>query len=253
MKRDLLVFGVIMFLIGTPLYFFIQKAQEAASQSACVGRMCGIQMALRHYETIHGHFPPAFIPGPDGTPWHSWRVLILPYLGEESLYELYRFDEPWNGPNNRLIADKITMEIYQCHSGREHGRTCNTNFVAVVGRETIFPGSNTTMSAAIKDGIDNTALIVEIGNSDIHWMEPRDLYFGSLQLEPDPKKATSTAISSYHPAGPGVIFAGKIGPYRLRRPLSDSALQSLFTIAGGEPNSRDQLVHFDDDGRYLSE
>ena len=31
---------------------------------------------------------------------HSWRVLILPYLDRPDLYAEYRFDEPWDGPNN---------------------------------------------------------------------------------------------------------------------------------------------------------
>ncbi len=187
------------------------------------------------------HCPPAYIAGPDGTPWHSWRVLILPFIGEESVYEQYRFDELWNGPNNRLLADKITVEYFQCPSGPDFGRTLNANFVAVVGSETIFPGSNTTMLTDMKDGKENTALLVKIGNSDIHWMEPRDLYFKSLEFEPDPKKASSANISSHHPAGPGVIFADKITPYRLRKPLSDSALRSLFTIDGGESFSREDL------------
>ena len=72
----------------------VRTAREAARESACQGTMSQLQGALINYEWTHGHFPPAFISGPDGTPWHSWRVLLLPFLGEEVVYVQYRFDEP---------------------------------------------------------------------------------------------------------------------------------------------------------------
>ena len=46
---------------------------------------------------------------------HSWRVLLLPYLDQLELYNAYRFDEPWDGPNNRLLADR--MPRHYCFSG----------------------------------------------------------------------------------------------------------------------------------------
>ena len=70
-KRHHLIAITILFLIGTPIYFAIQEAREAASASSCLGNMCHIQKALLLYEAHNGHYPPAFIPGPDGTPWHS--------------------------------------------------------------------------------------------------------------------------------------------------------------------------------------
>ena len=34
---------------------------------------------------------------------HSWRVLILPYFCMGDIYNQYNFNEPWNGPKNRLL------------------------------------------------------------------------------------------------------------------------------------------------------
>ena len=38
---------------------------------------------------------------------YSWRVAILPYLEHNPLYRQYNFDEPWDGPNNRKLIDKM--------------------------------------------------------------------------------------------------------------------------------------------------
>ena len=37
----------------------------------------------------------------------SWRVFLLPYLGEEALYKQFRLNEPWDSPHNRTLVDKM--------------------------------------------------------------------------------------------------------------------------------------------------
>lgn len=63
-------------------------------------------MAVVNYESQYGSLPPAYVLGPDGRPWHSWRVLILEFFNSD-LYEEYRFSEPWDGPNNRKLAERM--------------------------------------------------------------------------------------------------------------------------------------------------
>ena len=36
------------------------------------------------YHRAYGNFPPAYSKSPDGKPLLSWRVLILPYLGQKA-------------------------------------------------------------------------------------------------------------------------------------------------------------------------
>jgi hypothetical protein len=228
------------------------NAREAAKESSCRGRMAQLHVALASYAFEHGHLPPAYITGPDGKPWHSWRVLMLPYFEMQELYNQYRFDEPWNGPNNRKLADKIHSPIFQCPGGPDHERTTNTNYVVVVGEGTAFPSDTGRQLADFHDGVENTILLLEIANSDIHWMEPRDLHIDSLTI--GPAIAKSPSVSSRHPRGPAVLFADKIGAFRLRQPFRLETLRALLTVAGGEPISRQQLIAHDPNyGPFLSE
>lgn len=66
-----------------------------------------IGLALHNFHSAHRSFPPATIMGPDRKPWHSWRVFLLPYLGQKELYNRYKFDEPWNGPNNKMLIAEM--------------------------------------------------------------------------------------------------------------------------------------------------
>ncbi len=34
-------------------------------------------------------------------------MAILPYIEQKELYKAYNFDEPWDGPNNRKLIDKM--------------------------------------------------------------------------------------------------------------------------------------------------
>src|SRR6185437_7251534 len=36
-------------------------------------------------------------------PLLSWRVAILPYLGEDVLFKRFRLDEPWDSPHNKAL------------------------------------------------------------------------------------------------------------------------------------------------------
>ena len=55
-----------------------------------------IGLAFHNYADAYRSFPPAVIYGPDGKPWHSWRVLLLPFLEQQPLYEQYDFSQPWD-------------------------------------------------------------------------------------------------------------------------------------------------------------
>jgi len=152
----------------------VQDAREAARRSQCAGHLSQIALALHNYQSVFGCWPPAYVADENGKPMHSWRVLILPFLGEQTLYNRYDFREPWDGPHNRRLIGAMPS-LYVCPSHAENGTTDRTCYVAVVGPGTAFPGSGTTSSADIRDGPSHTVMVVEAVDADIPWTEPRDL------------------------------------------------------------------------------
>ncbi len=215
----------ILFLVCAKV---VRDIQEAFCRANCIGvRVTLIGTALADYQRQNGKFPPAYLAGMDGKPAHSWRVLLLPYLGYDDLYSRYKFDEPWDGPNNRLLADEMPIE-YRCPSVRNPGPY--TNYVAVVGPETLWPGER----AVSLKGIENawaTIHFVEIADSDIHWMEPRDLTLAEAAAGVNINR--HRGISSNHPGGASCwMLVG--GRYFLRDGTSTEVLRALLTIGGEE-------------------
>ena len=41
----------------------------------------------------------------------SWRVLLLPYLEEKTLYEQFHLDEPWDSPNNKKLIERMPTAL----------------------------------------------------------------------------------------------------------------------------------------------
>ncbi len=184
-------------------------------------------MAVANYHDANGHYPPAYVVGPDGRPWHSWRVLVLPYIEESKLHAEYDFAEPWDGPNNRQLAGRMPR-IYAFHGTERLGNSV-TNYVAVVGDGTAWPGSETVAMADVTDATSATILIAENLGARIGWMEPRDLTLTDMDL----RLNTPGGIGSKYDAPAVAMLDGSV--QRLGLTIRPDTLRALLTIRGGEP------------------
>ncbi|TVQ04507.1 MAG: DUF1559 domain-containing protein [Planctomycetaceae bacterium] len=222
------------------LGFLVREARRAAQTMASYSPLAQVAMALHNYHDTHGQFPPAYLVNESGKPIHSWRVLILPFVEEHRLYESYDFSEPWDGPNNSKLADRMPR-TFRSHS--EPPSTTHTNVVLITGPGTAFPGTVSTRLSDITDGTQNTILVSETADSTIPWLAPRDIEviddIVPLGHTGDPDRPGISAVHWRHPL---VVFADRISGYRVSNQIPPEALRALTTIAGGEPISRDELI-----------
>lgn len=154
---------------------------------ACRHHLHAIGFAIARYAEAHGRYPPAYVADENGTPMHSWRVLILPYLDRlgtdgrggandtyADIYAEYRVHEPWNSPHNATLAGRVTA--YQCAAHRRTGSASPhaTSYLAVVGKRAFWPGATPRQPNDIPDGTSRTACVIEATPID-NWMAPKDL------------------------------------------------------------------------------
>ena len=239
-RRLIALISMLTLILFGFAFIAVREARESAYQTMCRGRLGKLQLALINYHEAFGSLPPAYIADADGKPMHSWRVLILPFLDARGEYASYRFDEPWDSPHNRTIADSPVKEHFRCPNRLWNPDAPTTDYVVVMGEGTAFPGAAPIKLADIKDGLPETILVTEINNSRIHWMEPRDLDFRSMSFEVNDRQRPS--VSGPHLEGPGVVFGDRLTAYRLRKTLKPETLRGLLTIAGREPLDRGSLI-----------
>lgn len=100
---ELLVVVAIIAILIALLLPAVQRAREAARRTQCRNNLKNIALAVNNYENKFGIFPPAMIddrfntpPGCSGTgqgsAGFSWRMLILPDIEEQNLYNQIDFD-----------------------------------------------------------------------------------------------------------------------------------------------------------------
>ncbi|HEV3023653.1 MAG TPA: DUF1559 domain-containing protein, partial [Pirellulales bacterium] len=162
----------------------VQPARTGGRRPQCVNNLKQLALGLQEYADACKCFPPAYIADEQGRPMHSWRVLVLPYIEGKALYDRYDFSEPWDGPHNRQLAKEMPAVFHCPQDGPAGGTT--TSYMAVVGPETIWPGSKPMPLGKIRDGLSNTIILVEVADSGVNWMEPRDVPFSAIQAGINP-------------------------------------------------------------------
>lgn len=220
---------VILFLI----VILMPAIQQPVSRgpSPCKKSLKQIGLALHNYHDKYSCFPPAIVLGPDGKRWHSWRALILPFLDEPELAKQYRFDEPWNGPNNSRLLPKCPKSL-RCYKADELGLDpSHTSYLTVVGSETSWPGTESLRLSEIPDGHSNTVAVVEVREAGIAWLAPVDLSFADALATPS--NFSGLRPSSVHEGGCHVLlFDGTVR--FVNSEIAPDIWRALLTRDGGE-------------------
>lgn len=153
----------------------------AANRSA-VTRLRNLALGVLNYESAQGHLPPpAEARSPEGPKGLSWRVHILPFLGELELYKRFALDEPWDSPTNIKLLTEMPS-IYNQYGSRllapAGAKPGYTTVVAPIGENTILGADGSITFSAITDGTSNTILLVIVRKEkSVPWTAPQDYVF----------------------------------------------------------------------------
>ena len=85
----------------------VQAAREAARRVQSMNNMKQLMLGMLNYESAHGSFPAPARCDDNGKPLLSWRVELLPFLEEQSLYDALHRDEPWDSPHNKKLITQM--------------------------------------------------------------------------------------------------------------------------------------------------
>jgi prepilin-type processing-associated H-X9-DG protein len=237
-RWDYTLFAAIAFIVAVFVLLILPSIdvgvgiRTPARRNNCSSNLKQFGIALYNYHDTFNQFPPAYIADDNGRPMHSWRILLLPFFEEEGLKDLakqYDFNEPWDGPNNSKLADKMPA-VFRCPS--DESKRNEADYVAVVDPETAWPGTSGLSARQIHDGTSNTIMLVEVANSGINWLEPRDLTLGQA-MRGFNVAGIRPAISSKHSGGANILFAdGSV--HFLTNEITPELLRALLTANGGE-------------------
>lgn len=229
----------------------VADLEEPSERIQAISKLLTIGKALHNWRETFGGFPPVVIRGPDGKPWHSWRVLILPFLGHTNLFNRYHFDEPWNGPNNKKLLKEIP-DVYRFSSDKRFSATA-THFLSIVGGETAFNPQGLTnhdpeqwMMGDYKAGVhgmkiddfsDGTHNTLLIGTASPHksvdWIKPSDVTF-TPDLKGPGDAQSFGALLAFQQEQQGAFLWADGTVSTISSSIQPKLFRSLFTVKGNE-------------------
>jgi len=195
-EKDSLAWGPLAELLKTAG----GEAQQQARRNQAIIHLKQIGLAFHNYLDVHKTFPAAANFSPEAKPLLSWRVHILPFLGQEPLYREFHLDEPWDSEHNRKLIERMP-ETYRSRnfSPDEPTKTCLVG-VTSDGEQaapasgdsagaplkdrigTMFQGREGIKLQQVADGTSNTILIVESDAAHaVVWTKPDDLPYDAKQ------------------------------------------------------------------------
>jgi serine/threonine-protein kinase len=203
----------------------VDAIREHSYRAADANNLRLIALAMQNYHNTYGHLPPAVVVGRDGQPLLSWRVELLPFLEQNNFYREFHLDEPWDGPHNAPLLDRMPR-LYSSPKKSADRSPHDTYYQVFTGEpaEAPFGGGRVPKFRDFTDGPANTFLVVE-GGTAVPWTKPADLVYSAKGPLP---KLGGTLEGGFNAAfGDGHVFF-------VKRSRPEAELRALITPAGGE-------------------
>lgn len=166
---ELLVVIAIIGVLVALLLPAVQSAREAARRMQCTNNLKQLGLALHNFHDVNKVFPAAneeLGTMPALTPkWTcNWTARILPYIEQQSVYQIYRFDRTWDdATTNSAVGGAIRSKIkgFLCPSApAQNTRPVNSDrgnldYVATCEREYPNPFLNAMQASAVSQSDPN--------------------------------------------------------------------------------------------------
>ena len=163
--------------INGPVYQMLRKQRY----SRTIAKLREVVIAFHNYHDANGNLPPSYSVNEAGKPLLSWRVLILPYLGEHSLFDKFNLDEPWDSDTNQLASEAIPSVFRWDWQSADDGQPLTTRIQALKGEGSAISNEPRKLSE-IPDGTSSTIAVMEVASAKaVQWSKPVD--FDSQQKD----------------------------------------------------------------------
>jgi hypothetical protein len=162
--------------VGVVFLEAVQKVRTAASRTQSANNLKQIALAMHNYHSTLNQLPAQATYDKNGKPMLSWRVLILPYVEQQALYNEFHLNEPWDSEHNKKLLAKMP-KLYASPYDENTLKDHTTYYQGFIGKGCFFEGKNgLNFPTDFPDGTSNTIMIVEASKA-VPWTKPEDISY----------------------------------------------------------------------------
>ena len=213
-----------------------QSARDAQSGRNTARHLVQIGSALGQFHVQHQAFPPGgtLLRDNEGRSrgGHGWMAPLLPFIGQQPLYQQIDFTHPYDEPVNQAAMSTSVVTFFAAGGNRapNGGGYAVTHFAGVGGDvrnargmqlpSGIFRSGSPLTQADISDGLATTLAAGELGGSYPAWGDPENLRVPQMGLNKDPRgfgNAARTGATMLFADGHARFFPNSTDPEVLRR------------------------------------
>lgn len=208
---------------------------DISDKSQLIKQYFGFQVYLDTYKQF-----PSGIVGPNGDLGLSWRVAILPYMGDEhaALFKEFKLAEAWDSPHNKKLLTRMPEEFATPGTAAAKGKTY---FRVFAGPKAFVPlpekkpanmrdhwGGEPGQLArgrtreSITDGENNTLMVV-MANEPVEWTKPEYLTYTDDSFP---------ALGLHKRGFMGIRVNGSTDYFR--ETVSEKSLRALVSVNAGD-------------------
>ena len=206
----------------------VSKVRDAAARAKSQNNMKQIGLAQHNFhDTVGGFVGPNAVDPTTKEVYagHSWRVGLLPYIEQDSLYRGIDLSQPWDSPRNAQFTGAV-VPAYRDPTDANQPTTATPYRVFVGGGALFNADGKPVPMSTVSDGLSNTIMIMEAFDT-VPWAKPQELTYSPTTALP--KFGSATAYRG----GFSVMMAD--GSVRfMRNGVSDATMRKLIEKADGQ-------------------
>jgi hypothetical protein len=161
----------------------------------------------------------------------SWRVLLLPHLGEDKLFQEFNLNEAWDSATNKKLIEKLPKVYAPTRVTAEPGETFYRGFAGTGKMGGMLRTDKRVKLTNVTDGLSNTIAVIDAGEPVI-WTKP------GTDLDPDAKEFPKLGRMI-----DGDFYCAMTdgGVRKVKREFDGRAMRAAVSIAGNERENEADL------------
>jgi hypothetical protein len=204
--------------VGIGVSIALKSASDEAARLKDAGNLNQVGLAITNYAEAYDSLPPWAITDKEGKPLLSWRVAILQFIEQESLYREFRLDEPWDSSHNLRLLERMPSQ-YRSERSKRIDIPNTTHVRIFIGKNTPWAERPKLEEKLFQNGLSGTLMLVETEDA-VPWTKPDEIEY--LPDRPLPNLGVSREE---------VLVVTCDGHYRfLGKPVDEIAIRKMIRL-----------------------